>query len=433
MKKFVALTVFIACFFIENVVYADYFVDPPYSIPYTLNGHTYDQMMQQIHTGDLVNDHSLQQVYYCNSSYFTTAKPVISAVANAYNPFAVSVFVKNHQYLFSSDTDNWDYVLTMGNASDENLDFCVVYYTSDGGMYWTENTLGSVFHSHDLYGDFTYTDFIRSTFDLYWSAQPFVPSSWATNQFQDGQSSKANRLIIPASSFGTATVVPNARRAVVLEAFYALRPSADGGCDQTIPASGNGAACVSSWNYLDDDYWAYDQLKNWYGCTNASVWERKGDTVNGVSCGFSVNRRNVSYYSNLYDYGFYGNYGRGGQCKHFANLITYRSGADTRYHGSYDQMTLNSFLLNSPANLTKVKEGDIVFSKNIHTFVVVEIKRSGSTVTGLDAIDSNYVGGRNNEIIGRHVFLPSELRSKSYRVWTGSAYYNTNYDPNSHW
>jgi murein DD-endopeptidase MepM/ murein hydrolase activator NlpD len=205
MKKYLAITVFIACFFIENLVYADYFVDPPYSIPYTLNGHTYDQMMQQIHTNDLVNNHSWQQVYYCNSSYFNIAKPILSAVANAYNPFSISIFTYDFQDLFSSDTGNWDYDLVMGNTSEENLDFCVVYYTSDGGTYWTQNSLGSVPFSADFYGDFTYTDFIRSTFDLYWSPQPFVPSSWLTNQFQDGQTSKANRLIIPASSFGTAT------------------------------------------------------------------------------------------------------------------------------------------------------------------------------------------------------------------------------------
>jgi hypothetical protein len=80
-----------------------------------------------------------------------------------------------------------------------------------------------------------------------------------------------------------------------------------------------------------------------------------------------------------------------------------------------------------------VKEGDIIFSPNIHTAVVVEIKRSGSTVTGLDVIDSNYVGGRNNEIIGRHVLQRNALISLKYRIWKGVRYYNESYDPNSHW
>jgi len=54
-----------------------------------------------------------------------------------------------------------------------------------------------------------------------------------------------------------ARLAKNSRRAVVLEAFYALRPSHDGGCDKTI--SGN---CVASWPYLTDDLPAYQQVKN---------------------------------------------------------------------------------------------------------------------------------------------------------------------------
>src|SRR5665213_3186981 len=54
----------------------------------------------------------------------------------------------------------------------------------------------------------------------------------------------------------------NARYAVVLEAFYALRPGHDGGCDKTI--LGN---CVSSWNFLNDPNQptgAFQTVKTWY-------------------------------------------------------------------------------------------------------------------------------------------------------------------------
>jgi hypothetical protein len=63
----------------------------------------------------------------------------------------------------------------------------------------------------------------------------------------------------------------NDRRAVVLEAFYALRQSADGGCDRTL--NGN---CISTWNYLNNDYGAYLVLKGWYSC-NSSDWAVPGD------------------------------------------------------------------------------------------------------------------------------------------------------------
>lgn len=92
----------------------------------------------------------------------------------------------------------------------------------------------------------------------------------------------------------------NNRRAVVLETFYSLRPTYDGGCDKTI--NGN---CVSNWNYLYNDVNAYTVVKGWYG-SNSSVWSL--------------------FYSDIASYGYstsggsYGPVGRGGQCKYFVQI-----------------------------------------------------------------------------------------------------------------
>jgi len=239
------------------------------------------------------------------------------------------------------------------------------------------------------------------------------------------------------SQLAEAQLAPNLRRAVVLEAYHAIRPSADGGCDYTLPDK-NGS-CVSSWNYLADDYSAYVQLKD---CKTSSVWQVKTDECKAVSVvGTSVP---YSYYADVWSYGFnrYNivsktwytpSYGRGGQCKHFANLILYRSGADTRVPlPSYSSMTNSSLRLNSATNLSKVKEGDIIFDPNApHTTIVVSIQRQNGAVVGLTVIDSNWVGGNNNEIIGKHTMSTTALLS--YRIWQGSAYYNTTYELNSHW
>ena len=241
-----------------------------------------------------------------------------------------------------------------------------------------------------------------------------------------------------------AKLAQNARRAVVLEAFHALRQSHDGGCDYRFPEYGQ--PCVSSWNYLSNDTPAYEAVRQWYAC-DSSVWVKSGDSVmvsngkggyNQISC--LTPRNPYSFYSDVYAYGFnrYNaitkkwydpSYGRGGQCKFFANLILYRSGTHTARLPSYGDMEKNSFKLDSNSNLSKVKEGDVIFATNVHTAIVVGIVRSGSNVVSIDVIDSNFVGGNGNEVIGRHTFIPNQL--KSYRVWKGASYYSTNYDPNS--
>lgn len=230
-----------------------------------------------------------------------------------------------------------------------------------------------------------------------------------------------------------AALSSNKRRAVVLECFKALRPTYDGGCDKTI-TNGSGTWCVSNWNYLDNDWYAYNYMKNAYRC-NSSNW-RTGTETDGFGC--QVYYSPVSFYLSSYPYG-YGTYGgnngdvgRGGQCKYFANLILYRSGSDQNILTSYAAMNLDIPNQGDPA---LAKQGDVLFTLqegsnyNIwHTAIVVELKPDG-----LDVIDSNYVsdisGTPNREVIARHLLTWAYLSSHAYKVWKGVSYYGTDYIP----
>lgn len=230
--------------------------------------------------------------------------------------------------------------------------------------------------------------------------------------------------VIPGTSH--AQLSSNPRKAVVLEAYHALIPSVTGPCRKNISKD-----CVGEWNYLNDDYSAYVQLKSWYGCADASVWKVANDTDGKNVCSVKTNK-SPSYYSDPYGYGFSpydtatDKVGRGGQCKHFANLITYRSGMHTRKFDDYATMakSSNSFPLTAK-NLQSVKLGDIIFNPNVHTAIVTGIVKNGSTVTGLYVVDSNFVGGNGKEVIGMHLFGAAVLNS--YSVWKGTDYYKTDY------
>jgi hypothetical protein len=226
-----------------------------------------------------------------------------------------------------------------------------------------------------------------------------------------------------------AALSSNHRRAVVLEAFYALRPSHDGSCDKFT----SDGKCLSNWNYLANDLNAYNVMKNAYyvsGSCFASDWAVPGDP-----CPNYISPPMASFYSNVASYGYgtfggpYGNIGHGGQCRFFANLLLYRSGAYTGTFPSYMDMWFNV-----QTDLTKAVEGDVLTSSNAyHTAIVVEIKRSGLTVTGLDVIDSNWVpdiSGGNREVIGRHVIsLSAQPPGGAWGIWKGVPYYTEPYVP----
>lgn len=214
------------------------------------------------------------------------------------------------------------------------------------------------------------------------------------------------------TSISEARLSNNNRRAVVLECFYALRPSYDGSCDKTI--NGN---CVSNWNYINTDPNAYITVLGWYGCLSSN-WTKSGD---GSDC--YNNNYPVSFWTSYaYYYGYYNSYGRGGQCKYFANLILYRSESYQIALPSYSVMAQNA-----ESNLSKAIQGDILFSTSVpHTAIVVELKP-----TGLDVVDTNYVtdGGSNQEIIGRHLLTWSQLSANNYKIYKGISYYYEPYIP----
>ena len=228
-------------------------------------------------------------------------------------------------------------------------------------------------------------------------------------------------LAIVCSVFvAEARLANNDRRAVVLEAFYALDPSYSGSSNLFI-----GGNAVGDWNYLYTDSSAYSVVKGWYSC-NSSVWRISSDI-----CSWST--KSASFYSNLMYYSLYGSYGRGGQCKYFANLILYRSASFQGIIPVYPSSLFNN--PNIETNLQKAREGDVITTPSQgvpHTAIVVELKKySNGTIYGLDVIDSNFVGNPNNtdpEIIGRHLMYISNIQNK-YGIWKTMPYYNCRYDP----
>jgi len=94
----------------------------------------------------------------------------------------------------------------------------------------------------------------------------------------------------------------------------------------------------------------------------------------------------------------------------------------------------------STNDFSNVREGDVVFTVARysgatfdHTAIVVEIKKSGGTITGIDVIDSNFLSDNGDnqghrEVIGRHYFDINYLR-QVYRIWKETPYYNCRYDP----
>lgn len=225
----------------------------------------------------------------------------------------------------------------------------------------------------------------------------------------------------------------NDRRSVVLNAFYALRQSHDGGCD-IVDAGGR---CLSSWNYLDSDFSTYSNVKAAYGC-NSSDWAIPGDPCPNFT-GMTV----PSFFSNLLSYGLssaggsYGAIGRGGQCRIFANIVVERGLQASVIFPSYASMWNGGNGVQT--DLTKAVPGDILTTNPgfmpqfFHTAIVVEIKRDATgNVIGLDVIDSNFISDlgstQNREVIARHV-IPVPQPANKYGLWKGAPYYNEPYTP----
>ncbi|HFC10923.1 MAG TPA: hypothetical protein ENJ75_01900 [Candidatus Kaiserbacteria bacterium] len=213
------------------------------------------------------------------------------------------------------------------------------------------------------------------------------------------------------ASIASATVYDN----VVYQAYRALDPSASGYSSQIL----NGDY-VSDWNWLTSDS-SYSTVHRWFGC-NASDWALTGD---GSGC--TPEGGWVSFYTDPVWYGYTNSvsvlineYGRGGQCVYFVNLVLYRAGAYTQALPLLSTMWNYQDISLSTAQPGYVLQRYGVAGKANHIAIIVGVTRDGSgTVTAVTVVDSNWVSdnGANMEIIAKHTILNPD--PSQWRVWYG--------------
>lgn len=222
-------------------------------------------------------------------------------------------------------------------------------------------------------------------------------------------------MVVGVAVSSDARLASTNRRAAVLEAFYALDPGYYGFSSKLI--NGN---TVSDWHYLYTDLNAYRNEKPAYCC----------DPKDGSSYASVIPEFFSESTLDKYSYNLRGDYvGRGGQCKFFVDLLLFRSEAATRISGTH---TLPSYSTMSAKTryIGHARPGDVIFriTGTKHVALVVHVLSGNSdagTVTSVDVVDSNYIGGDGNEIIGRHIIQGAEL--SSYKIYTGVSYYNELY------
>ncbi len=193
------------------------------------------------------------------------------------------------------------------------------------------------------------------------------------------------------------------RAAVVNEANNALMGPYYG------PPNPNGQ--IGMWNYLYSDMNAYWHTRNYW--SGRYPYGYMSDATDSYL-------KKLFYDGKIQEYGFYGGKGRGGQCKYFANLILYRAGvisSKTDPFPTYAEMQQNS----NPAS--SAKPGDVLFQNGYHTAIVTSVGRDSiGAATSITVIDSNWVTGGGNEVIGMHTYNKDQIAN--YRVYTGVPYYN---------
>ena len=205
------------------------------------------------------------------------------------------------------------------------------------------------------------------------------------------------------------------RQAIVNEAYYAVT-----GSQYYCPWVGSGYSnnMIGRYNYLLSDVGAYWHTRNYWTHRYKPDGHMTHNNDNDLSQLFLA--------GNFPAYGLAGGYGRGGQCKYFANLVLYRAevaGADPM--SSYANLQRQSRLSRY------AKPGDVLFRQNFHTAIVVRVLEGDpnkGTVSAVQVVDSNWVVREDDEIIGIHNYHNSnpswKKRLSFYRVWTGAPYYN---------
>ncbi len=108
-------------------------------------------------------------------------------------------------------------------------------------------------------------------------------------------------------------------------------------------------------------------------------------------------------------------YGRGGNCKYFANRILKRA-TGNRY-------SLPAGYYYAHGDISYCKPGDIIQRPTCygtpHTAIVFTVlSRNGAGhATKIDVIDANYIAGMGNGMIARHYFPYGSHKLYQYRVW----------------
>lgn len=224
-----------------------------------------------------------------------------------------------------------------------------------------------------------------------------------------GENMKSNGKIFQITVFSLLVILigcmtaeaGNDRQSVVNEAYYAYSG-----------VHGSSAPSPLTWNYLVSDVGAYWHTRDYW-------------TVRYPVDGYMTNANDPTmrkYFidGNIPAYGRYKGSLRGGQCKYFANLVLYRAGvSNVDPMPTYTNMQANS----KSANYAKA--GDVLFKSGYHTAIVTKVLKGSSsagTVTSVEVIDSNWVGGAGNEMIGKHIYSSG---LSSWKVWKGVSYYNT--------
>jgi len=205
------------------------------------------------------------------------------------------------------------------------------------------------------------------------------------------------------------------RDAVIREAFYALSPSASGLSSRTITTS-QGIMVAGDWNYLWSDQAALSAMLAKYEQANSSVWRRYPYPYQYRA----TSTPNIGYsplWGGRSEYGAYGGYGRGGQCKFFANLVLYRSSGYRLQLPTYSTMQYYT------RSVGYARPGDVIFryGSNLtpHVAIVTKILSgdpNSGTVTSVDVVDANWCN--RCEIIQRHPISGSTLTQ--FRVYTGA-------------
>ncbi len=172
---------------------------------------------------------------------------------------------------------------------------------------------------------------------------------------------------------GNAMAEKTGRQKVVDELFKALDKD-------SVNGNWPNKNMVGNWNYLQSDLEMYKIFKQsspvGYGPGYASLWT-------GVD---------NNYFDHIDIYGYYDSIGRGGQCKHFANIVTARAGQDGSQSAyPYMFVTYGDMIRRIDAkNSRNAKTGDIIYLDNNRYAVTAIISGNpdDGTVTSLEAQDA---------------------------------------------